>query len=258
VSDEAPSTRHGDVLLTVWIIVGATVLMVLSFADTLHLPKAALAIMGAMAAGYGEAVSRALRPHVRVVETSVAVIIAFLLLPQVARFGSGAAFDHDAIITMAVGMPLGLGAAWLMRRWNAGSGNHPELVAGVFMISASVALGVVGLVAAQPQMNTEHALEIAFLLTSIAAGISFGGLVPGAKPGHLILGALLILLAPRVMGVGVLRDLPLYDVTRWTGALGVGGTLGVLVGQGLRKRALARRGPASNLPEARVVDEDPR
>lgn len=254
MSEEAPSTRHGDVLLTVWIIVGATVFFVLSLSDTFHLPKIALAVLGAMAAGYGEAVARALRPHVRFTETAVAVVIAFLLLPQVARFG-GKAFDRDALLTIAIGTPLGLGAAWQMRRWHAGAGNFPAVAAGVFLAAASVGLGVAALVALAPKSSIEHILEAAFIFASIGAGLSFGCLVPGARPGHLILGAMVVLLAPRLMSIGILRHVPAFEVIKWTGALGIGGALGVLVGRPLRAHALARI-PTTNLPPARVVDGD--
>jgi hypothetical protein len=254
--DEVPSTRHGDVLLTVWIVVGATVLLVLSLSETLRLPRVALAVVGALAAGYGEAVSRRLRPHVRFAETAVGVVVAFLLLPQVARFGSGAAFDREAIVTMAIGMPLGLAAAWQMRRWNASAGTFPEAVAGVFVIAAAVALGVMMLVAFRPTTNIDRLLEIAFLLSSIAGGATLGALVPRARPGHLILGALFVLLAPRLLGMGVLKHVSLYDVVRWTGALGVGGTVGCLGGQRLRAHLATRTTPATNLPAARVHDGD--
>jgi hypothetical protein len=257
VSDEAPSTRHGDVLLTVWIIVGATVLFVLWFADTMHVPRWGLGVVGALAAGYGEAVSRALRPHVRVAETSVAVVIAFVLLPQVARWG-GKPFDRDAIITMVVGIPLGLGAAWQMRRWNAGAGNFPEVAAGIFLTAASVALGIALLIAIEPNDDVERYLEASFLLAAIAAGLTFGGLVPGAHPGHLIVGAMAVVLAPRMMSIGWLQDVPSYEVVKWTGALGVGGTAGILVGRKLRKQAIDSAPPKTNLPEARVVDDEPR
>jgi hypothetical protein len=256
VSDEAPSTRHGDVLLAVWIIVGGTMCFVLTFTDMMHLPRLALALMGALAAGYGEAVSRALRPNVRFRETAVAVIIAFVLVPQAGRFG-GKPFDHQALLTMIVGTPLGLAAAWLMRRWKATAGNAPEVVAGVFLAAAAVGLGVVLLVALNPKSHFDHLLEVAFLVTSIAAGASFAAVAPRAHPGHLILGAMIVLVAPRLMTIGILRYVPVSDVMKWTGAIGVGGTLGVLVGRKLRARALERARPATNLPEARVVDEEP-
>jgi len=184
------------------------------------------------------------------------VIVAFLLLPHVARFGSAAAFDSEAIITMAVGMPLGLGAAWQMRRWNAGAGGYPELVAGVFLIAAAVALGVILLLAFDPKGHIERQIEVMFLVTSIAAGVSLGALVPGARPGHLILGAMGVLLAPRILQMGVMQHMPLYDVLRWAGALGVGGTLGCLVGRRLRAHLASRAIPPTNLPEARVHDGD--
>jgi hypothetical protein len=254
---EAPSTRHGDVLLTVWIVVGATMFFVLLLSDTVPLPHWALAIVGAGSAGYGEAVSRRLRPHLRFTETAVGVVVAFLLLPHVTRFGSGALFDTHAIVTIAVGAPLGLGAAWHVRHAKLGAGGYPEIAAGIFVIAAAVALGVMLLVATEPSGRIERQLEIMFLMTSIAAGLTLGALAPGARPGHLIVGGLCVFLAPRVLQLGFIHELPLYDVLRWTGALGVGGTLGCLVGKWLRVRAAARSAAAmTNLPVARVHDGD--
>lgn len=248
--NDAPPTRHGDVLLTVWIVVGATVLLVLSLSESLRMPPLALAAIGALSAGYGEAVARALRPHVRFTETAVAIVIAFLLLPHVARFGA-ASLDRDAIVTMVIGTPLGLAAAWQMRRWNGRSGNFPETVAAVFIIAAAVALAIVAIVALDV-LPRRHTLEVGFLLLAIAGGTTFGGLVAGARPGHLVLGAMIVLLAPRLISMGVLRLMPMYEVCVWTGALATGGTLGCLVGAWLRKRALARAAGATNLPAARI------
>lgn len=255
---EAPSTRHGDVLLTVWIIVGASVFAVLLLSETFRLPPVGLAVVGALAAGYGEAVSRQLRPHVRFAETAVGVVVAFLLLPHVARFRAAAPFDRDTLVTIAVGMPLGLAAAWQARKAKIPAGGRPEIIAGVFLSSAAVALGVILLITVQPQtFSILRAFEIAFLLTSIAAGVTMGALVPSARFGHLILGAMCVLLAPRMLQLGGAKHMPLYDVIRWTGALGVGGTLGCLVGQRLRAHLASRAAAAPPaLPEARVHDGD--
>lgn len=239
-------------LLTVWIIVGATVLVVLSLSQTLRMPSLALAVIGAASAGYGETVARALRPHVRFSETAVAIVIAFLLLPHVARFGM-ASFDQDAIVIMAVGTPLGLAAAWQTRRWNARSGNFPHTVAAVFIIAAAVALAVVA-IASLDVLPWRRALEVGFLVLATAGGLTFGGLVPEARPGHLILGAIFVLLGPRMVAIGVLRHLPMFEVCVWTGALAAGGTLGCLIGGALRRKAIARGVAATNLPTARVHD----
>ena len=59
-----------------------------------------------------------------------------------------------------------------------------------------------------------------------------------------------------MLGLGVLRHVPLFDVLRWTGALGLGGAMGCLAGQRLRVHLPARTAPATNLPEARVHDGD--
>ena len=198
--NEAPSTRHGDVLLTVWIVVGATVLVVLSLSQTLRMPSLALAVIGAASAGYGETVARALRPHVRFVDTAAAIVIAFMLLPIVARFGTGG-YGDDAIVIMAVGTPLGVGAAWQTRRWNARPGNFPHTVAAVFIIAAAVALAVVSIVSLDV-LPGRHTLELGFLVLATAGGLTFGGLVAEARPGHLVLGALFVLLAPRLISIG--------------------------------------------------------
>jgi len=242
------------VLLTVWIVVGATVLVVLSLSQTLRMPSLALAVIGAASAGYGETVARALRPHVRFVDTAAAIVIAFMLLPIVARFGTGG-YGDDAIVIMAVGTPLGVGAAWQTRRWNARPGNFPHTVAAVFIIAAAVALAVVSIVSLDV-LPGRHTLELGFLVLATAGGLTFGGLVAEARPGHLVLGALFVLLAPRLISIGVLRQLPMYEVALWTGALATGGTLGCLIGASLRKQVLARTAAVTNLPVARVHDGD--
>ncbi len=259
VSDRPSTNRHADVLITVWIIVGAAVILVLNLADTLRLPSLGLAAVGAIAAGYGETVARKLRPGMRFTEVVVAVVIAFVLVPGVARFGM-TTFDRDALTVIAVGTPLGLGAAWAMRRWHVGAGNYPEVATGVMMMGAAVGLGVVVFTtlhhATKGGSIERHTIDAGFLIAAAAAGLVFGAVVPGARAGHLMIGAAFVLLAPRIIQLGALRLMPLGEVMRWTLELGVAGGGLCVVGRFLRQRAVARAVPDGGLPAARIHGGD--
>lgn len=254
--NEAPSTRHGDVLLTVWVIVGATTFIVMTISDTLRLPQAGLALAAAVAAGYGETVARAIRPHVRFVETAIGVIIAMLLVPSVARFGAPT-FDREGVGVMAVGIPIGLVAAALMHKWRVGAGNFPEVAAGVAMSAAAVGLGVIVLrTIVYPDIAGRHAIDVSFVITGALAGFSFGALVPGARWSHMAAGAALVLFAPAMFRVGVLRGVPVYDAFQFAFSLGAASVVGCLAGRTLRGRLEARAAGASVLPAARVHEGD--
>jgi hypothetical protein len=85
--------------------------------------------------------------------------------------------------------------------------------------------------------------------------VTFGGLVPSAKAGHLVLGALVVVFVPRLVGIGVLRSIPLFDVITWVGALGISGAAGCLAGKAARARAVTGTTTAARLPAARVHDD---
>ncbi len=228
-------------------------MLVMCLSSTLRLPPLGLAVVGAIGAGVGEVLTRAVRPGLRVAETVVATVIAFVLLPGVARWGAPA-FDQEGLVTVCIGAPLGCAAAWGTRRGEAGGGPYPEIGVGIAMMAAAVGLAVVVIGVLHDHLPAWQRIEIAFAVSGGAAGLSLGALVPGARWFHAVGGAAIVFHGPRLLQIGVLHQLPLGMVSRWAFVLGVSAALACLVGRHLRALVVARAAATTGLPVARVHD----
>jgi len=243
------------VLVTVWAIVGAAVGLVLMLSRTLDASPYGLAVMGAVGVGAGVPVARAVRPHVRFGETAAGVVIAFVLLPGVGRW-DGIRLDAMAWQVLGVGVPLGLGVAWVISAAKLRVTQGAELLVAMLMMMAAIGLGLIFLQVADPHLSSEHGIEAAFGLGGALAGLSLGALVANTHWYQPLSGAALAFVVPRMLQLGVMKYMPLGGILKWVVVMGGAGAIAWCIGVVLRRRMAARHAGAAVVPTARVHDGD--
>lgn len=250
MTPEPTPSRHGDVLVAIWCVVGVAMILTLALLSPLQDNTDALGAVGAAGAAVGVWLARQARPGLRPSEAVVAALIAAILLPGVARFGQFA-FDVAAARTAAIAGGIGGAAAWLVARAPVRPVRSLGVWVAAAMMSAAFGLSIVSVLALRPTTSVEMTIRVVLVACGGLAGAVMGRLVPATRAPHALLGAAIAMGVPFVFQfVGALRWVPLRYVVEWGALLAIGGGLGWTAG---RHRAAAAAAP-SPIPPARTVD----
>jgi hypothetical protein len=251
-------SRHGDVLATVLIIVGAATWFSFALRDVSEPKPFSVAVVAAIGAGVGGWIARQIREDLRAGEAIGAAALATLLVPAIARW-QGAAVDRETLEAIAMALPITTVLAWIASMGKPSENLAPfrqALAASAFM-SAAIAVAIAILPALGNAVG-QRTFDVALALAGLGLGIAHGALVPSSEAGHPAIGSVIAWFGPWAIAQmgdrqSLMRHVPMRFLVISAVTLAATGVLGWWLGAKLRRAKDAE----PELPAARIHEDGP-
>jgi hypothetical protein len=251
-------SRHGDVLATVLIILGAATWFSFALRDVSTPEPFSVAVVAAIGAGVGGWIARQIREDLRAPEAIGAAALATLLVPPIARW-QGAAVDRETIEAIAMAMPITTVLAWIASMGKPSDNFAPfrQALAASALMAAAISLAI-ALVPALGNTFGARTFDVALALAGLGIGIAHGALVPSSEAGHPAIGAVVAWFGPWAIAQmsdrdSLMRFVPMRLLVTSTVTLAATGVLGWWLGAKLRRAKAAE----PDLPAARIHEDGP-
>jgi len=251
-------SRHGDVLATVLIILGAATWFSFALRDVAEPEPFSVAVIAAIGAGVGGWIARQIREDLRAGEAIGAAALATLLVPAIARW-QGAAVDRETVEAIAMALPATTVLAWIASMGKPSESFAPfrQAFAAAATMSAAISLAIAMLPALGNTLG-DRTFDVALALAGLGIGIAHGALVPSSEAAHPVIGSAVAWLGPWAVAQvahreSLMRHVPLRFLLMSAVTLAATGVLGWWLGAKLRRAKAAE----PELPPARIHEDGP-
>jgi hypothetical protein len=252
-------SRHGDVLATVLIMVGAVTWLSLAVRDVSRPDDLmSMLVVAAVGAGNGAWIARHIREDLSAGEAIGAAALATMLVPAITRW-QGADIDRTTLEAVAMALPVTTVLAWIASRGKPSESFAPfrQTFAATATMSAAISLAI----AVVPLLGNglgEHTYDVALAFTGLVVGIAHGALVPSSEAAHPAIGAAAAWFGPWAIAQtfdlhALMHFVPMRFVVTSAVTLAAVGVLGWWLGAKLRRAKAAE----PELPAARIHEDGP-